>query len=146
MSLRLIPVSFPDAAAYVTEWHRHHPRPPRGHKFSLGVLDIDGLLVGVAIVGRPNARALDDGRTLEVTRLATDGTRNACSRLYGAAWRAGRALGYDRLVTYTQDGETGASLRAAGWHAAAHLPPRKGWNRNGTADTGGIARTRWEAP
>ncbi|MBB4930651.1 hypothetical protein F4561_001471 [Lipingzhangella halophila] len=146
MGLRIVPVSLRDAGEYVAVWHRHHPRPPRGHKFSLGVCNAQGYLVGVAIVGRPVARGLDDARTLEVTRLATDGTANACSKLYGAAWRATRALGYDRLVTYTQHGESGASLRAAGWRPAAALPPRESWNRPGAAGSGATARMRWEAP
>lgn len=71
--------------------------------------------MGVAIVGRPVSRYLDDGWTLEVNRLCTDGTRNACSFLYSAAWRAARNMGYKRLVTYILDTETGTSLNAAGW-------------------------------
>lgn len=71
--------------------------------------------MGVAIVGRPVSRHLDDGWTLEVNRLCTDGSRNACSALYAAAWRAARAMGYKRLVTYILESENGASLRAAGW-------------------------------
>ena len=70
----------------------------------------------MAIVGRPVARHLDDGMTLEVTRCCTDGARNGCSKLYGAAWRATRALGYRRLLTYILASEAGASLRASGWH------------------------------
>jgi hypothetical protein len=104
-------------------------------------------LVGVATVGRPVARHLDDGATAEVTRVATDGTRNANSMLYAACWRAARAMGYERLVTYTQAGETGASLHAAGFVATAHLPPHRGWDRPArrrTSDTGGADRTRWE--
>jgi hypothetical protein len=82
------------------DWHRHH-RPPRGTGFAIGVADGE-VLVGVAMAGRPFARMLDDGLTLEVTRVATDGHRNACSLLYAAAWQAARAMGYRRLVTYTQ--------------------------------------------
>jgi hypothetical protein len=148
VSLRTVPVSFKQAGQFVADWHRHH-RPPRGHKFSVGVADGD-VLVGVAMVGRPVARMLDDGQTLEVTRVATDGHRNACSLLYAAAWQAARALGYRRLVTYTQQGECGASLRAAGWRLVAQRPPAPGWSRpsrprtdHGTA---GIARYRWHAP
>jgi hypothetical protein len=66
VSLRTVPVTFAQAQAFVADWHRHH-RPPRGHKFSIGVADPDDVLVGVAIVGRPVARHLDDGLTLEVT-------------------------------------------------------------------------------
>jgi hypothetical protein len=97
MSLRTVPVTFAQAQQFVADWHRHH-RPPHGHKFSIGVADGD-VLVGVATVGRPVARHLDDGLTLEVTRVATDSTRNACSLLYAAAWQGAKALGYRRLVT-----------------------------------------------
>ncbi len=126
MSLDIVPVSFADACEFVTAWHRHH-EPPIGHKFSVGVA-LGEQLVGVAIVGRPVARSFDDGRTLELTRCATDGTPNAASMLYAAAWRASKALGFRRLVTYTQRGESGASLRAAGWAVIAERPPRPGWN------------------
>jgi len=147
MGLHLVPVTFAQASSYVEQEHRHH-RPPPGHKFSIGVADQDGTLRGVAIVGRPVSRVLQDGRTLEVTRTATDGTRNANSMLYGAAWRAAQALGFVRMITYTQEGETGASLRAAGWVPVAELPPRRGWDcpsrpRTPTGNEG-VARTRWE--
>lgn len=127
MALVIVPISFADACAFVTEHHRHHTRPV-GHKFSIGVAH-DGQLVGVAIIGRPVARRLQDGWTLEVTRTATDGTRNANSALYGAAWRAAKAMGYRRLITYTQIGESGASLRAAGFQLIAERKPRPGWDR-----------------
>lgn len=126
MSLELVPVSFADACEFVASWHRHH-EPPVGHKFSLGVA-FEQVLVGVAIVGRPVARHYDDGHSLEVTRVATDGTPHAASMLYAACWRASKALGYRRLLTYTQLGEGGASLRAAGWTVVAERPPRPGWN------------------
>lgn len=146
--LRVVPVSFADACGFVAMWHRHH-EPPQGHKFSLGVADGGGVLRGVAIVGRPVARYLDDGLTLEVTRTATDGTRNVNSMLLGAAWKAARALGFGRLVTYTQAGESGASLRGAGWRVVAERPAREGWScpsrpRRPTG-TEGIPRTLWEA-
>lgn len=147
MTLRLVPVRFRDACGYITMWHRHH-QPPIGCKFCIGVAR-DSVLVGVAIVGRPVARMLDDGLTLEVTRTATDGTRNANSMLYGAAWRATKALGYRRIVTYTQAGETGASLRAAGWRIVAERPARPGWDRpsrpRAATGTEAIPRTLWEA-
>jgi transcriptional regulator with XRE-family HTH domain len=111
--LSLIPLSLQQAFAYIKQHHRHH-RPPQGAKFAVGVAAGEQL-VGVATVGRPVARGLDDGWTLEVTRVATDGTRNAPSMLYGAAWRAARAIGYRRLVTYTLPSESGTSLRGAGW-------------------------------
>ncbi|WP_413100249.1 XF1762 family protein [Streptomyces sp. Inha503] len=108
-------------------WHRHHPPPP-GQIFAVGAADETGTLRAVAIVGRPVARHLDDCATLEVTRTASDGARNANSLLYGASWRAGKALGYRRLITFTQEGESGASLRGAGWQLIARRPPRAGWH------------------
>lgn len=114
MSLRAVPITLRAANAYVAENHRHHG-PTVGHKFSIGCADEEGRLVGVVIVGRPVSRHYDDGFTAEVLRLCTDGTRNACSLLYGAAWRAARAMGYRKIVTYILDTEDGASLRAAGY-------------------------------
>lgn len=98
---------------FVKQLHRHH-KPVPGHKFSIGLSDGETLR-GVVIVGRPVARASDNGWTLEVNRLCTDGVKNGCSMLYGAAWRAVKAMGYRRLITYTLPSEGGASLRAAGW-------------------------------
>ncbi len=148
MSLRIVPVKFADACGFVQMWHRHH-RPPVGAKFWFGLADDQDRLVAVAIVGRPVARHLDDGLTLEVTRSCTDGTRNANSMLYGAAWRTTKDLGYRRLITYTQQGESGASLRGAGWRIVAELAPKPGWNRPSRPrqDRGvdGIPRTLWEA-
>lgn len=111
--IEIRPISFRDAKSFVGEHHRHN-KPPVGHKFSIGCYDGDRLC-GVAMVGRPVGRYLDDGLTLEVNRCCTDGTRNACSMLYGAAWRAAKALGYKRIVTYTRQSENGASLRASNW-------------------------------
>lgn len=113
--LDVVPTTLAEANAFVERYHRHH-QPTVGHKYSVACADTErGEVVGVAIVGRPVARYLDDGWTLEVTRCCTDGTRNACSMLYAAAWRAARALGYKKLITYILDTETGASIRAAGW-------------------------------
>ncbi|MFE9099887.1 XF1762 family protein [Actinomadura geliboluensis] len=143
-----MPIRFADACGFVAMWHRHHA-PPVGCKFCIGVADDDAVLRGVVIVGRPVARFLADGQTLEVTRTATDGTANANSMLYGAAWRAAKALGYCRLITYTQQGETGASLRAAGWRVVAERPAHSGWDRPSrprtSTGTEGIPRTLWEA-
>lgn len=111
--LRLRPISLRDANEYVRQHHRHH-KPVVGHKFSIGC-EADGELVGVIIAGRPVSRYLDDGFTLEVTRLCTNGVKNACSFLYGAAARAAAAMGYKRIITYTLESENGASLRASGW-------------------------------
>lgn len=110
----IVPITIREARAFVALHHRTH-RPPTGALFAIG-LTADVAIVGVAIVGRPLARMIDDDFTAEVTRVCTlEGHRNACSKLYGAAWRAARALGYRRCVTYTLPSEGGASLRGAGW-------------------------------
>jgi len=145
--LELVPLSHREAFAFVEDWHRHN-LPPRGIKFALGASK-DRVLVGVVCVGRPLARRLQDGHTLEVTRTCTDGTRNVNSFLYAAAWRATRALGYSRLVTYTQAGETGSSLRGAGWRIIGERPARPGWDapsrpRDGTSYLS-TDRMLWEA-
>ena len=111
--MRLVPVSLKAANAFVAEHHRHH-KPVVGHKFSIGCAQ-EGRLVGVALVGRPVSRYLDNGLTLEVNRLCTTGEKNACSMLYAAAARAAKAMGYERIITYTLDSESGTSLRASGW-------------------------------
>ena len=111
--LELVPVTRKAAFAWINENHRHH-RAPAGDLWRHSAIS-NGKTVGVAIVGRPVARALDDGRTCEVTRLCTDGTANACSLLYGATRRAAVAKGYLRGITYTLASEPGASLRAVGW-------------------------------
>ena len=112
--LSVVPCDFSEAVSFVQRHHRHH-RPPVGHKFSLAVADQSGTVRGVCMVGRPVARANDDGWTLEVTRLASDGCPNACSCLYGAAWRAAKSMGYRRCITYILDSEPGVTLKAAGW-------------------------------
>ncbi|GAA2199856.1 XF1762 family protein [Streptomyces bangladeshensis] len=145
--LAIVPLSLKQAAAVVDQIHRHHQKP-QGHKFSLGVQDETGSMRGVAIIGRPVARCFDDGLTAEVTRVATDGAPNACSALYGAAWRTASAAGYRRIITYTQDGESGASLRAVGWRLVAELSPRKGWSvpsrPREDRGTDNVARQLWE--
>lgn len=115
------------ANSFVDRYHRHHGRVV-GHKWSLAAYK-DGRLCGVAIVGQPTGRRLDDGKTLEVTRLCTDGTRNACSCLYAAAARRAKAEGYAKIITFILQSEPGTSLRAAGWTreaAKAGKPAR--WN------------------
>lgn len=122
MKLATVPISLAEANEFVRQHHRHH-KPVVGHKFSIGAA-LGDQIVGVAIVGRPVSRHRDDGLSLEVTRLCTDGTANACSFLYGAAWRAARALGFKRIGTYTTPEEGGASLRASGWKLIAETPGR----------------------
>jgi len=147
VGLYLVPVDLATANGFVAMWHRHSS-PVVGHRYSVGVADGAGVLRGVAIVGRPVARSFDDGATLEVTRCATDGAPNAGSMLYAAAWRVASALGYRRLVTYTQADESGASLRAAGYRCLARRPARRGWDTPSRPredrGTDGIPRTLWE--
>ena len=107
------PITFVEACDFIRLHHRHH-QPPRGWLFGVAVGDGERV-VGVATVGRPVARGLQDGYTAEVTRCCTDGTPHVASKLYAACWRACRALGYRRLITYTLKDETGVSLSAAGW-------------------------------
>lgn len=111
--LRIIPLTLAQLNAFVQMHHRHH-KPVQGHRFSLGVAR-DGFLVGACSVGRPVARACDPYQVAEVTRLVTDGSRNACSILYAAAARACAAMGFERIQTYILDTEPGTSLRASGW-------------------------------
>lgn len=113
MTVEIVPLTLAQSRRYVAEHHRHN-EPPRGHKFSIG-LERDGALVGVVIASRPVARGADDGRTIEIIRLTTEGDRNACSRLYSAACRAAAAMGYRRAITYTLAEEVGSSLRASGF-------------------------------
>ena len=133
-----------EANEFVRANHRHH-QPVVGHKYSIGVTDGEAVR-GVCIVGRPVSRHLDDGKTLEVNRCCTDGAKNACSMLYGAAWRAAKAMGYRRLITYTLPSEGGASLNASGWRC---IGKRGGgnWNKPGRprVDTDQLQqKLRWE--
>ena len=128
--LELQPINFDEACVFVNEHHRHHIAP-QGHKFSIAVSS-DGSVIGVAIVGRPVARLLDNGWTLEVTRLCTvNGYPNAASMLYRACWKAAKAMGYKRLITYILDTESGTSLKAAGFSEPRELAKVGGgtWDR-----------------
>ena len=124
--LHLQPVSFPEAAEFIRLHHRHH-LPMQGWKFGIAVND-EEKIVGVIAVGRPVARFLDNGLTLEITRLCTDGTSNACSILYAAAWRAAKALGYKRLITYTLKEEINSSLLASNYKIVYETKGGS-WNR-----------------
>ena len=111
--LTVTPIHFAEANAFVAAFHRHH-KPMLSCRFSIAVSE-DERVRGVILCGRPVARMLDDGWTLEVNRCCTDGAPNACSMLYSAAWRAAKALGYRRLITYILESEPGTSLKAANW-------------------------------
>jgi hypothetical protein len=125
--MKLKPISFKKACEFVDEIHRHHRRP-QGHKFSISLVDKAGETVGVIIVGRPVARHLDDGWSAEVTRLAVkENTPNGCSMLYGAARRAAKAMGYEKIYTYILDLETGTSLKASGWKLEDNVKGSMAW-------------------
>lgn len=145
--MEITPINLEEANAFVAKLHRHH-KPVPGCKFAVAVSDGDRV-VGVAIVGRPVARLLDDGWTLEVNRCCTDGTMNACSMLYGASWRAAKALGYRRLITYTLPEEGGSSLKASNWRCLG-LRGGGSWNTKSRprVDTDELLRGQkllWEA-
>ena len=111
--MEIRPCTLNVANEYVKQHHRHH-LPTTGHKFSIACYDWEKLC-GVAICGRPVSRYLDDGFTLEINRLCTDGTRNACSMLYGACARIAKNMGYKKIITYILKSESGASLKASGF-------------------------------
>lgn len=125
--VELRPVTQDVAYAFVRQHHRHHDVPTGGLWWH-AAHDANGSIVGVAIVGRPVARALDDGLTSEVTRLCTDGSPNVCSLLYGASRRASEAKGFRRGLTYILASESGASLRAVGWRPLWRVVGRS-WSR-----------------
>lgn len=145
-ALALQPITLREACAFVVAHHRHHGAP-RGCCFCVAANDGDAV-VGVAIVGRPVARMLQDGYTAEVVRLCTLGAPNVPSLLYAACWRAARAIGYRRLVTYTLPEEGGGSLRAAGWRLIGEAGGGS-WDRaeRPRVDTHPMqGKLRWEAP
>lgn len=145
--LVIVPITLRTAKAFIA-WSHRHLLPPPGAKYAIGVSTEDGTLVGVVVAGRPIARHFDDGFTVEVTRLSTDSTPNACSSLLGAAWRAAKAMGYRRLITYTRADEPGTSLHAAGLRRVADRPARAGWDTPSRPRTDhgadDIARILWE--
>jgi hypothetical protein len=132
--LRVVPLELTEANATVAAWHRHH-KPVQGHRFSLGVIDDADQIRGAVIIGRPVARLAGHPRqVLEVTRLVTDGSPNACSMLYAAAARAGKAMGFARIQTYILEEEEGVTLRAAGWVCEGVAGGGSGSTRTGSLD------------
>lgn len=141
IKLRIVPITFKEACLFIEKHHRHH-KPTVGHKFSIGCMAGDDLC-GVAVCGRPVSRYLDNGLTLEVNRVCTDGTRNACSKLYGACCRIAKNMGYTKIITYTLKSENGASLRASNFENDGQAG---GKNWTGTRTNGGSPnemKTRW---
>lgn len=128
MSLRIVPIELSEANALVKRWHRHH-KEAQGHRFSIGVYDTKKQeLVGAAIVGRPVARLVNWRTTVEVVRLVSDGTKNACSILYAASARVAKELGYEKIQTYILDTEAGTSLLASGWVCESKTAGGHGWH------------------
>lgn len=137
------PVTFRFAQAFVGEHHRHC-RPPVGGRFALALYEGTTPL-GVAVAGRPVARHLDDGLTVEITRCTTSGARNACSQLYGAVVRVAQAMGYLRVVTYTRADEPGSSPRAGGFTREDDVRAES-WSRDERPrqlDLAPVAKVRW---
>lgn len=153
MTLSVRPLTITAALAFVAEHHRRLPRC-QGGMWAIGA-ERDGVLLGACVVGRPTARLLDDGRRLQVLRLAVvpgdasgSGQRGICSILYGAAARAARAMGASDLITYIHDDERGVSLRAAGWISMETTRggqwSRRSRERAATVEPG--PKVRWAAP
>lgn len=144
--LACVPIELREANQFIAAVHRHHA-PVVGHRFSIGAVDESGVLRGVCVVGRPVARLAGHPREVaEVTRLATDGTYNACSILYAAAARACKAIGFRRIQTYTLPSEGGASLRAAGWVCEGSAGGRQWKHTDGKprrTDQPTEVKTRW---
>lgn len=146
MALELQPIEWQEALTFIDRHHRHHA-PPQGWKFGVAVHD-GSKIVGVITVGRPVSRKIQesDMLTLEVTRCCTDGTYNACSILYAAAWKTTQGLGYKRLITYILKTETGSSLKAVGWKKTADTKAQT-WNRESRPRIDKIKpqdKERWE--
>lgn len=144
-----VPVTLREARLFVDNFHRHN-KAPQGGLFAIGASNGDSL-VGVAIVGRPIARRMSDGMTAEVVRVCViDGAPiGSCSFLYARAWKAAKAMGYRKLITYTLQTESGSSLRGAGWRIVAELSANnpKCWQTRPGREwqpVVGQAKFRWE--
>lgn len=141
--LNIAPITFRQAVSFVNHYHRHH-KAPVGGKFCISVVDDNDALHGVAICGRPVSRFLDDGMTLEINRVCTDGTPNACSMLYGACCRVAKAMGYKKVITYILESENGASLKASNF-VCEGIAGGLHWtgSRNKGQDIPSEMKTRW---
>lgn len=142
--LKAVPLDLKTANAFVDQLHRHHD-PVHRDKYRLGA-ERDGQLVGIVQVGRPVSRVLDDGKTVEVVRLCSDGSRNVCSFLYAKAAKIAQELGYEKIITYILHSEPGTSLKAAGWFCEEEQCGGGSWDcpsrrRTTTAPT--VRKQRW---
>lgn len=140
--MEIKPITLRQASDFINENHRHH-KATVGHKFSIGLFDGDKM-VGCAVCGRPVGRYLDDGLTCEINRLCTDGTKNACSMLYGACCRVAKEMGYHKIITYILESENGASLKASNFTCEGQAGGRH-WTgkRNRGQDIPHEMKTRW---
>ena len=141
--MKVMPCTLVEANEFVKAHHRHH-KATVGHKFSIKVVD-NGKTVGVAICGRPISRYLDNGQILEINRLCTDGTKNACSMLYGACSRIAKNMGYDKIITYILASENGASLKASNFICEGEAGGVK-WTGKRSGRDNGVPKekkTRW---
>ena len=145
MALEMVPITRKEAKFFVDQHHRHLKSPPNS-VFHLAVGCVKRQeVVGVALVGRPINPVHQDNFTLEVNRCATDGTRNACSKLYASAWRVAREMGYRKVITYNREGESGVSLRAAGYKVVGQVTRANRWHNRPTVDTTPFQpKLRWE--
>jgi hypothetical protein len=125
--MRAVPLELKDANAFVAAHHRHNA-PVKRDKWRFGVIDDNGKLIGVLQAAKPVARMLDDGRTIEIVRCCTDGTKNLCSFMLGRARRIAKAMGYNKIISYILDTESGTSYKAAGWHKEADTKGGRSWN------------------
>lgn len=121
-----VPIELKDAQNYINKFHRHHQAAHRD-KFRIAAME-DGEIIGVVQVGRPVSRVLDDGETLEVLRLCTNGKKDVCSFLYSRAARIAKEMGYTKIITYILESETGTSLKASGWKLEADGVGGSDWN------------------
>jgi hypothetical protein len=142
-TMRAVPLTLAQANSLVSSLHRHH-KPVRGHRYSIGA-EKDGKMVGAVIIGRPVARMVSQYEVAEVTRLVTDGTKNACSFLYSRAAQAAQAMGFKKIQTYILEDEPGTSLRAAGWVCEGVTTGGDGWTSrpNRRTDQPICPKTRW---
>lgn len=142
--MRVVPLTLKQANELIASLHRHH-KPVVGHRFSIGV-EHDGELVGAAVVGRPVARAVEQYRVAEVTRLVTDGSKNACSALYSAAARICKEMGFDKIQTYILESEPGTSLKASGWQFEQETSGgdwNHSWRKGRRTDQPMVKKQRW---
>lgn len=140
-----IPIELKEANEYVSMLHRHHD-PVYRDKFRIACIGSDGIIHGVIQCGRPVSRNLDDGRTIEVVRCCTDGTKNVCSFLYSKMARIAKEMGYEKIITYILESEDGTSLKASGWKHESDTQGNRSWDcpsrkRNTTAPT--CSKQRW---